>query len=169
MTAREVLLRLYRVGAYKDILIPEFTWGGRRIDALVVNVHKRMVRGYEIKVSRADFLQDKKWKSYAEFCNLLYMVCPEGLIQPEEIESPYGLIWVHDKEYYDYTYKKKAKTLNSVATPEWTETYLKILEYELPRIHFASTCVKCGTDVVIKKGYEDDEEIANSTLTTKAV
>ena len=121
MNAKDILDRLYHIGAYNDILIPEFTFKGRRVDALIVNTHQRKVRGYEIKVSRADFMQDKKWKEYAEFCNLLYIVCPKGLINPEEIESPFGLIWIGESIYYsDYEYVKKARSIDK--NGEWLET-----------------------------------------------
>ncbi len=54
--------------------------------------HPRMI-GYEIKVSRSDFLQDKKWPEYLPLCNELYFVCPAKLIQPEELPEHVGLIW----------------------------------------------------------------------------
>lgn len=52
----------------------------------------RMI-GYEIKVSRSDFLQDNKWPEYLPLCNELYFVCPAKLIQPEELPTHVGLIW----------------------------------------------------------------------------
>lgn len=147
MTAKDILNRLYHIGAYNDILIPEFTFEGRRIDALIVNCRDRKVRGYEIKVSRADFLQDKKWKEYAAFCNLLYLVCPKGLIKPEEVEPPFGLIYIGDSIYNsDYSYVKRARPIDHSKNNGFEQTYIKILEYELPRIHFESTCVKCRAE-----------------------
>ena len=37
--------------------------------------------GYEIKISRGDFLNDNKWMGYLPYCNELYFVCPVGLIK----------------------------------------------------------------------------------------
>ena len=52
----------------------------------------RMI-GYEIKVSRGDFMQDTKWPAYLPLCNELYFVCPAKLIQPSEVPDKVGLIW----------------------------------------------------------------------------
>lgn len=50
--------------------------------------------GYEIKVDRSDFVNDKKWRSYLEFCNEFYFVCPHGLIRVEELPADVGLLWL---------------------------------------------------------------------------
>lgn len=49
--------------------------------------------GYEIKVSRGDFLRDSKWTSYLTLCNHFFWVCPHGLIAPEEVSPECGLLW----------------------------------------------------------------------------
>ncbi len=49
-----------------------------------------MVSGYEIKVSRGDFLADTKYLEYAEYCNALYLVAPKGIIEPEELPEGVG-------------------------------------------------------------------------------
>ena len=54
--------------------------------------------GYEIKVSRADFLQDKKWPDYLPVCNSFYFVCPPGIIIPSDLPTEIGLIWVEGEE-----------------------------------------------------------------------
>lgn len=51
--------------------------------------------GYEIKVSRNDFLQDAKWHLYLQYCNEFFFVVPKGLIRKEELPENTGLI------YYD--------------------------------------------------------------------
>lgn len=50
--------------------------------------------GYEIKVSRNDFLRDDKWHRYLDYCNEFSFVCPHGLIQPEELPEKVGLLWL---------------------------------------------------------------------------
>ncbi len=50
-------------------------------------------QGYEIKVSRSDFLKDNKWQNYLPFCTEFYFVCPSGLILPEELPEGVGLLW----------------------------------------------------------------------------
>ncbi len=54
--------------------------------------------GYEIKVSRADYLSDKKLLDYLRYCSHLYVVCPHGLIKKEEVPDPIGLLYVFKNE-----------------------------------------------------------------------
>ncbi len=70
-----------------------------------------MITGYEIKVSRSDFLQDKKWPRYLDFCERFYFVCPNGMIDPKEIDSRAGLMWVSTTGNQIYR-KKLAPALN---------------------------------------------------------
>jgi len=83
-----------------------------RFDAFMIVPHRQIMKGFEFKVSRSDFLADlkvrpkkfywgqqagggeAKWKAYLKYCNLFCFVCPEGLIKPEEVEAPAGLIWI---------------------------------------------------------------------------
>ena len=51
--------------------------------------------GYEIKVSRGDFLQDQKWRGYLPYCNEFYFVCPKDMIKPTEIPDGIGLIYCY--------------------------------------------------------------------------
>lgn len=54
--------------------------------------------GYEVKVSRSDFLQDKKWQNYLPVCNLFYFVSPPDVIHKEDLPPGIGLYHVVDKE-----------------------------------------------------------------------
>lgn len=62
--------------------------------------------GYEIKVSRSDFLGDKKWPAYLPMCNELYFVAPKGIIRPDEMPKEVGLLEVLGK--YRAVTRKKA-------------------------------------------------------------
>jgi hypothetical protein len=62
--------------------------------------------GYEIKVSRSDFLRDQKWRRYLDLCDQFYFVCPYGMIQPNELPSEAGLIWVSKGGSRLFTKKK---------------------------------------------------------------
>jgi hypothetical protein len=64
------------------------------------------VLGYEVKVSRSDFLNDTKWPSYLSMCNSLSFVCPKGLIKPDEIDPQVGLIYYNPEKKSLYTAKK---------------------------------------------------------------
>lgn len=52
--------------------------------------------GYEIKTSRSDFLQDKKWQNYLPVCNRFYFVSPPEVINKEDLPSGIGLYHVID-------------------------------------------------------------------------
>lgn len=50
--------------------------------------------GYEIKVSRSDFLHDNKWPAYLPLCNQFYFVAPPNIIDPSELSADAGLMVV---------------------------------------------------------------------------
>ena len=50
--------------------------------------------GYEIKVSRSDFVGDTKWPQYLGVCNEFYFVCPAGIIRSEELSPEAGLLQI---------------------------------------------------------------------------
>ena len=102
MKAKDILSVLER--RHKgDVFIPECKTGPswlnnnlRIMDAWVMKRSWSDLRtwAYEIKVSRSDFLRDDKWREYLPYCNEFYFVCPWGLIDPEEVEDPAGLLWI---------------------------------------------------------------------------
>lgn len=53
------------------------------------------VLGYEIKVSRGDFLQDQKWPGYLAYCNMFSFVCPKDMIKQDELPEEIGLIYYY--------------------------------------------------------------------------
>lgn len=81
-----------------------------------------LVSGYEVKVSRSDFLRDDKWMAYLPLCNELYFVCPSGLIEPHEIGENVGLLWAAKTGGRLFT-KKKAVWRN-VVVPEEVYRYI---------------------------------------------
>lgn len=93
------ILKLLELRHKDDILIEECYSspnGNFRMDAWVIAGYwsRRKYIGYEIKVSRSDFVHDDKWRNYLKYCNEFYFVCPFGLIQPEELPQDTGLAWV---------------------------------------------------------------------------
>lgn len=50
--------------------------------------------GYEVKVTRADWAGDRKLGQYREYVHRMWVACPWGLIQPEEMPDGVGLLWV---------------------------------------------------------------------------
>jgi hypothetical protein len=123
----------------KDVFVPECKDGPThygnhvRLDAwaLASSWAHPCVYGYEIKVSRGDFLQDNKWPAYLPLCNQLYFVCPTGLIQPTEVSPDVGLMWASKTGTKLYT-KKKAP-YRDVAIPEDVYRYVLMCRAKITR------------------------------------
>lgn len=62
--------------------------------AMKISWANPLVIAYEIKISRADFLNDTKWHNYLQYCNEFYFVCPYGMIEKRELPPNVGLIYV---------------------------------------------------------------------------
>lgn len=105
MKAKEILSLLECKHA-KDVFIAECkdgpTQGSKhfRLDAWAMprSWVRPSVLGYEIKVSRQDFINDEKWPNYLGMCNRLFFVCPKGMIQVGEVPSDAGLIYATAKQ-----------------------------------------------------------------------
>jgi hypothetical protein len=101
MTAKEILSLLENKHK-EDVFIPECkngsTWltNHRRLDAWVMPKSWTNLKfiGYEIKVSRSDFLNDKKFQEYYKMCNEFYFVTPKGLCKDNELPNEAGLLEV---------------------------------------------------------------------------
>lgn len=98
----------------KDVYVSECktgqTWGGHlRLDgwAMAKSWANPMVTGYEIKVSRSDFLQDTKYLKYAKYCNALFLVAPAGILFLEELPPGVGFYLV-SKNCKRFFCKRKA-------------------------------------------------------------
>lgn len=95
----------------EDIYISECKMGragSRILDAWVMKKtwSPKTTIGYEIKVSRSDFLQDNKWREYMDTCHQFYFVCPWKLISKEELPDGVGLMWVSQNGSRLYTKRK---------------------------------------------------------------
>ncbi len=102
------ILQLLSVRHSDDVFIPECMAGYGRMDAWALRKswsHPLAV-GYEIKVNRSDFLNDKKWMNYVKYCNEFYFVCPSHLIGVEEVPENCGLLWTSKTGTRLYAKKK---------------------------------------------------------------
>lgn len=71
--------------------------------AIKRNFQRKSIAIFEVKVSRADFLQEikkEKFKKSFPFADKFYYACPEGMIKPEEVPSGCGLYYIMPKENY---------------------------------------------------------------------
>lgn len=94
------LVKLLEQKHRDDIFVPECkdgqTWNRHhlRLDgwAMKRSYSNATMTGYEVKVSRSDFLNDEKWKLYLPYCNKFYFVSAPGIIDPKELPPEAGLL-----------------------------------------------------------------------------
>jgi len=110
---------LYEYGSYASYEHPD-----------VLCYHGSLTNLYEIKMSRADFRADFKKPhrqsgptprfQYPHLGVYRYYVCPEGLIQPDELPTGWGLYWVNEKRFIkkrtSATFKRCYRTELSLLT-----------------------------------------------------
>lgn len=82
--------------------------------------------GYEIKVSMNDFRRDDKWHNYLEYCSDFYFVCPWGMIQPEEVAAPAGLLWVAKTGTRLWMKRKAARRINPIPEILWRSVVMRL-------------------------------------------
>jgi len=105
MVAARDVIGLLREKHKADVFVPECKFGptqmtsepSGRLDAWVMAkswAHWTTI-GYEVKVSRPDFLRDNKWRAYLAHCHEFYFVAPKGVISLDELAGePVGLLEV---------------------------------------------------------------------------
>jgi len=87
-----------------DVVCTEVKYRNLRSIADVggINLKRQEVRIIECKASKQDFIRDKKLmsieKSYYKHCHYFYILCPENIIQINDIPNEYGLLWLNDKD-----------------------------------------------------------------------
>lgn len=108
---------------YEELFLTEVKTGPStmsetlRFDAFSIKKSwtKPCFTGYEVKVSRNDFLHDDKYIHYRDYCNRLYIVCPKDLIQLEEIPEDIGLIYYNPDKKTLFT--KRVARLREIEMP----------------------------------------------------
>lgn len=114
--------------------------------AITKSYTKPNIIGYEIKISRNDFLQDGKWHLYLQYCNEFYFVVPKGLVKKTELPDNVGLIY-YDPETEALRTVKKA-LYREIEEPVGVYKYIIFSRLEQDRIPF----------------YEDKAEYARAYL-----
>lgn len=122
LTEGKIQMELYRsIGFWRLLSVPNIVhwWGNGECDLLTVT-QAMYTDEYEIKLSRSDFLADKKkhkWR-YIESAtenspNRFWYVCPAGLIKVEDLEPGQGLIYINeDAEVTSQTVEIIQKAVN---------------------------------------------------------
>ena len=132
--------------------------GGLRIlDALAIkkSYTHPCFTGYEIKISRSDFLRDSKFYTYENLVNELYLVCPKGMIDRTELPESVGLLYYDPKDKF-VRMKKRAIYRKIEYSPEML-LYIIYSRLDSDRLPFYSRREEYCKDYVQHK-------ISNRTL-----
>ena len=129
MTANDIQKLLKQKHA-KDVYVPECkngpTWFGThlRLDgwAMRKSWTNPLVIGYEIKVSRSDFMQDDKYLAYRQYCDELYIVAPKGILFLEELPPDVG--YMCPSSTGTRLYKKRKAVRREEPLPEELYRYI---------------------------------------------
>lgn len=120
------------------------------------------ITGYEIKVSRGDFLQDDKWHLYLQYCNKFYFVVPAGLIKKEELPDDVGLIYYYPESG---TLRSKKKALyRDIEEPVGIYKYIIYSRLDQDRLPFYESKADYAADYIADKAYK---KIIGKTFGTK--
>lgn len=117
--------------------------------------------GYEVKISRGDFLRDAKFYTYEELCNCLYIVCPKGMIDRTEIPESVGLMY-YDSDKKAITTRKKAIFRKIDYSPEML-LYIIFSRLESDRYPFFSSKQEYFEAYI--EGKSDNRILAHSVKT----
>lgn len=137
-----MLLDLLLIKHSGDLAVPECKTGPthyasalKKLDLWVMKKSwaNPQTYGYEIKVSRNDFVRDNKWQNYLEFCSNFYFVAPPGIIEIGEVPADAGLLVSSKRGTRLYT-KKKAPYRN-IQVPDSIFRYILMWRAKIGREH----------------------------------
>lgn len=117
----------------KDIVVHEcpistaYSTGYGQIDTWVLKPSwaNPVIWGYEIKVSRQDFLNDSKWTKYLPYCNEFYFVVPPGIADVSEIPENAGLMVA--AKTGTMLFKKKKAPYREIERQDMAEVFQAVL------------------------------------------
>ncbi|GMW02625.1 MAG: hypothetical protein AMXMBFR84_37610 [Candidatus Hydrogenedentota bacterium] len=140
MNAHEIV-KLLALKHNKDVFVPECKDGPThyanhlRMDAWAMKRSwaNPKLTGYEIKVSRADFLKDDKWPGYLCNCNEFYFVAPPKIIDPLELPKEAGLLVVTSTGN-GFTTKKRAP-FRQIESPNMIYEYVLMCRAKISRVY----------------------------------
>ena len=130
--------------------------------AITKSYTKPKIIGYEIKVSRSDFLQDNKWHLYLQYCNEFFFVVPKGLIKKDELPENVGLIYYNPDSSTLRTVKKSL--YRQIDEPVGVYKYIIFSRLDEDRIPFYEDRAKYAKDYLEDKV---DKKYIGSRLGTK--
>lgn len=96
-------------GYWTEISVTEPNDTVLRLDGVALEVNWRgdtWISGFEVKVSRGDFLRDAKYLRYKDYADDLTLVCPARMIDRSEVPEPVGLMY-YDPSKRTLRYRRK--------------------------------------------------------------
>ncbi|OZV12320.1 hypothetical protein CIW83_09495 [Tissierella sp. P1] len=123
--------------------------GSKIMDAVAIKKtwSPRTVIGYEIKISRQDFLSDQKHPVYMENCNIFYFVTPKGIIKDGELPVGVGHM-IYNPETDKLRTSKKAPYRKQPINPD---ILLHIMFWKMDRYFGYRTRAEMLEDYKAKK------------------
>jgi hypothetical protein len=145
------------------------TWGGApaRLDGWAMRrswAHP-CTTGYEVKVSRSDWLRDKKWPGYVDLVHEFYLVAPdESVIGIDEVPDGIGLLYVSSTNTRLFTKRKAVYRQPSAEAANTLMTYVLMSRASIdaprhpdPRVHWREWLAKREEDR--KLGWEVSKKL----------
>ena len=128
----------------KDVFVSECKDGPTqtaehlRMDAWVMNRSwaRPCYTAYEIKITRSDFLNDKKWRHYLPYCNEFFFVAPKGLIRLAELPPEAGLLELLGGVDGRRLVRKKQAVWRDVTPPESLFRYVLMARVKVGRSEY---------------------------------
>lgn len=90
--------RRHGLGYWPQVEVVDANGDRLRLDGVTMSIdwnNDMWLSGYEVKVSRSDFLRDAKYLRYKDFVDDLTLVCPARMIDRNEVPEPVGLMWYY--------------------------------------------------------------------------
>lgn len=114
MTEKQIQSHLFIWKRSAGFSIPNILYYKWESDFLFIT-HAQFVHEFEIKITKNDFKKDFQKtdkhdilaaQSYGRYPNRFWYICPEGLIQKNEVPNYAGLIYCRPKRFYPWIIKK---------------------------------------------------------------
>lgn len=137
-------------------------WSGEMPDAIGFRAASKITETVlvEVKISRSDFLADARKPHRVDGAGLglyRYYMCPEGLIQPEEVPERWGLLWVGQRG-------RVTAILGPVALSNNSGTFQRLAE---PWLHSRDTEREMWLLVRVMARIDDPDKVKNSINTAQ--
>ncbi len=85
---------------YTEIEIKSSRGGRADIVAVKPSYANKDCRIYEVKNNRQAFEEDMKYTKYLDVCHRMYIACPRGMIEKDEIPEKIGLMYRNENGWY---------------------------------------------------------------------